>query len=156
MVQHEELRDYLLANYVVVNGSIMRKETFKQWNAGDTVGTVGLRGYKTLSISGNRYYVHRLIYLMHYGVLPDVLDHINGDKEDNDIGNLRPSSKIDNALNLHGPHKDNVSGFLGVTKKGNKYIARFRDEWLGSFNSPEEAHNEYDRIKSARIKSPPA
>ncbi len=111
------------------------------------VGFIGLRGYKTVSIMGKRYYVHRLIWLMSYGYLPDLLDHIDRDKTNNKLSNLRVSSKNLNALNLKSCHKDNKSGILGVTIKGNRFIARFKDRYLGSFPTAKEAHTAYELAK---------
>lgn len=141
--------EYLHENYEVDCGKLIRKKAYKQWKKGSEVGTVGARGYKTLSVMGKRYYVHRLIFLMEYGFLPDLIDHINGDKTDNRIENLREAGKVENALNLLGPHTDNVSGFLGVTyrKDTGKYSARFRGITLGCFDSPEEAHLAYSEYK---------
>ena len=142
--------NYLHSNYKVSAGKLVRRTTYKQWLAGAEVGAVGKRGYKTLYVLGKRYYVHRLIYLMHHGVLPELIDHINGDKLDNRVENLRESCKEGNALNITNPHKDNVSGMLGVTyrKDTGKYSARFRDKSLGCFDTPEEAHAEYLKHKT--------
>jgi hypothetical protein len=150
MVQTNPLREYLLREYVFDEaGRLLRRHDYKQWKARREVGTVSQRGYKTLSIAGYRYYVHRLIYLMHYGELPELVDHKNGDKLDNRPSNLRESTKVNNALNLHQCHKDNISGFLGVTyrKDTGKYAARFRNKNLGCFATPEEAHEVYEQAK---------
>lgn len=151
MVQNESLTDYLSYNYYVdADGTLRRNRTYKQWIIGREVGVVGVRGYKTLSIKGKRYYVHRLIFLMEHGYLPDLIDHLDGDKTNNRISNLRDSSKVSNALNIRYCHKDNATAFLGVTyrKDTGKYSARFRNENLGCFDTPEEAHAVYVKAKS--------
>ena len=43
---------------------------------GDVAGNVGKRGYKYLTIYFKKYYVHRVIWLMHYGFLPKYIGHI--------------------------------------------------------------------------------
>lgn len=152
MVQEErKLREYLLQNYYVCkNGLLKRSKTFGKWEAHKEVGTIGLRGYKTLSIRGKRYYIHRLIFLMEFGYLPELVDHIDGNKLNNIPSNLRESSKVLNALNLFKSHEDNKTKLLGVTyrKDTGKYSARFRNKSLGCFDTPEEAHNVYLDFKA--------
>lgn len=156
MVQEEQsLKEFLLGNYDVVDGELVRKNDYKQWKAGTAVGTVGMRGYKTLSIKGKRYYVHRLIFLMTKGYLPKLLDHIDGDKTNNRPENLREADMVINALNLSGPHKDNELGCLGVLRRkdNGKFSARFRSEHLGCFDTMEEASLAYHKAKSRAIAS---
>jgi len=71
------------------------------------------KGYLRVGINGTRYAVHRIIYFMHYGYLPDYVDHINNEKIDNRIENLRPCSNRENSYNA-GLSKANKSGIKGV------------------------------------------
>ena len=145
MVRQQTLTEYIKDNYYYESGELKRKFTYKQWAKGSAVGTVGNRGYKTLSVMGKRYYVHRLIFLLLLGELPEMIDHIDGDKTNNSIDNLRPSTKVDNALNLHKPHCDNNTGVLGVYKRKDnpKFDAKFRGKYLGSFSSIKLAEEAY-------------
>lgn len=149
MVREESLRSYLLNNYIYDCGNLVRKVTYKQWIAGQVVGVVGKRGYKTLSVLGKRYYVHRLIFLLLYGFMPEVVDHKDGDKTNNMIENLRESSKVHNALNLHKAHSDNKIGVLGVflRKDNGKYNAKFRGKSLGCFTNVNDAEGAYKLAK---------
>jgi hypothetical protein len=151
MVQGQSLDDYILSNYHYSDGKLLRSNTYKKWKAGSEVGTVGARGYKTLSVLGKRLYVHRIIYFLCHGSWPDLIDHINGDKCDNSIGNLREANKSINARNLNKSHKDSESGVLGVTRRKDtgRYSARFCDKSLGCFDTPEEAKFAYDAARNA-------
>lgn len=90
---------------------------------GKLAGTKESRGYWQISIGrGHVYKAHRLIYLLLTGDNPKTLDHINGDRLDNRIENLRPSTDSQNQWNKR-IHKNNKTGVPGVFKKRNSYWA---------------------------------
>ena len=70
--------------------------------AGDVAGHYGNRRYAQIRINGKYYLKHRLVYLYHHGDLPPeplVIDHINRDRFDNRIENLRAVNKSENQRN---------------------------------------------------------
>jgi hypothetical protein len=94
---------------------------------------------------------HRVIWEMHYGPIPDGMhvDHENGDKADNRIGNLRLATRSQNKAN-EKLRKDNKSGFKGVYRRENgKFRASIsvngKIKKLGNFDTAEEAHLAYCR-----------
>ena len=77
-------------------------------------GRLTTKGYRQISINGQRYMAHRLAWLYVHGVWPtDQLDHINGLKDDNRIANLREVSNKQNAENVR-LFSHNKSGRTGV------------------------------------------
>ena len=71
-------------------------------------------GYLRVRIRGRAYYVHRLLWLMRTGALPKRdIDHVNGDRTDNSVGNLRAVSRTANIHNYHAPG-NGASGVRGV------------------------------------------
>lgn len=115
--------------------------------AGTEAGTVNPRGYRAVFVRGKLYLAHRVVWALHHGEFPlAALDHINGDKLDNRIENLRPCSVAQNQFN-RGRTKNNKSGFKGVSRHGKRWVAtisangHFRR--LGSFDTREAAHAAY-------------
>lgn len=86
------------------------------WNArysGQEALTCLSDGYKTGAIAGTNYKAHRVIWKMEAGQDPDHIDHINGDRTDNRLANLRDVTLADNARNRR-ISTANKTGILGV------------------------------------------
>lgn len=72
-------------------------------------------GYRYIKVNGKTYAAHRLAWIFHFGEMPEgEIDHINCDKSDNRITNLRLSDRKGNVCNV-GLRKDNSSGVKGVS-----------------------------------------
>ena len=115
---------------------------------GSKVGCLDRQGYWVMSFEGRQYGAHRLAWLHFYGTWPTgQIDHINGDKADNRIYNLRDVTETTNRQNIRRPHRDNKSGFLGVRKLGNRFTscihANGRLIHLGSYAAADDAHEAY-------------
>ena len=107
-------------------------KTHKVWNAkyaNRRAGTVNSNGYRVITFSSFGAIIeHHIIWVYVYGDWPkDQLDHINRNRLDNRIENLREASARTNALN-RGMRKDNKSGFTGVhfAKNTGKWEASLR------------------------------
>ena len=116
---------------------------------GEIAGSLRNDGYMRVGINNKAYSVHRIAFLYVYGYLPEFLDHINGDKLDNRISNLRPATRAENQRN-RGIAKNNKAGFKGVyPNKHGRYEAGIKKNgkriYLGTFDTPEEAHWAYMR-----------
>lgn len=109
-------------------------------------------GYLKVSHGGNTYTAHRLAWLMYYGVYPNgQIDHINRDKTDNSINNLRIVSRSENNAN-RSMMRHNTSGYRGVDRAHNKWRARIMKDGvrieLGLFDDKEEAYEAYKKAFS--------
>lgn len=84
-------------------------------------------GYRSVGIDGKIYLCHRLAFLAMGKLVPEFVDHINGDRADNRWCNLRPATKSLNACNAKLP-SSNTSGVKGVTwhKGSQKWMARVK------------------------------
>ena len=83
---------------------------------GQEAGSVNKDGYICISFRNNLYYAHRLAYYMYYGIDPleKLVDHIDGDKSNNKINNLRLATKSQNGANRVNLPSNNTSGAIGV------------------------------------------
>ena len=120
------------------------------WTA--PAGNTDKDGYRRIKIGGRLYFAHTLAWRICHETWPALIDHINGDRSDNRIANLREATVAQNIANQKRP-KRNTSGFKGVshTKKGavgRPWAANIshgnRKRWLGSFATKEEAAKAYD------------
>jgi hypothetical protein len=114
-------------------------------------GSIESKGYRLIGIKGKAYKAHRLIFLMHHGWLPKQIDHIDNNKSNNKLDNLRDATKNQNQHN-QGKHKNNKSGYKGVTwhKRDKKWQAQiminYKQKHLGYFDCPKEAHVAYCHV----------
>ena len=98
-------------------------------------------------VGGSSVHAHRIAFLLAHRWVPDQLDHENNVKDDNRLLNLRPAT---NAENNHSRPlgRDNTSGFKGVHRFRNKWMARIRGAnghiYLGCHSKPEDAARAYD------------
>lgn len=111
------------------------------------------RGYGEVGIAGKTYKVHRIIWLWYYGDWPvNFIDHINQNKMDNRIENLRDVSNSENIQNTK-LYSTNSSSYPGVSfnKHANKFMAYIwinnKRLYLGYFATAEEAFLAYQLAK---------
>lgn len=69
--------------------------------------------YLRISIKGKAYYLHRIIFLLVNGYFPCGVDHIDGDRFNNKIENLRDANQSQNCLN-RTVHKNNKTGHKNI------------------------------------------
>ncbi len=122
---------------------------FTRLKNGNQAGCDNGNGYIKISVNGTRYYAHRLAWAVMNGeTTAKHIDHINGDRSDNRICNLRECTDSTNRMNT-GMWKTNTTGYKGVTyfKSRGKYVAQTtlncKHKTLGYFDTPEEASAAY-------------
>lgn len=88
-------------------------------------GSMHKTGYRHITWMNKVHKAHRLIFMLHHGYLPQEVDHINGNRADNRIGNLRAANRSENQCN-RGALASNTSGYPGVTwhKKSKAWAVR--------------------------------
>jgi hypothetical protein len=116
---------------------------------GDIAGHLHKSGYIKIRIDSVKYLAHRLAWFFVYGYWPVEVDHKDTVKHHNWIDNLRDVTRTGNNQNQTKAQSNNKTGLLGVSfdKLTGKYKAQIqvsgKKKHLGSFDTPEEAHEVY-------------
>ena len=142
----DELKAYILKHFRYEDGKITRDDR-KNSN-----GSLDKDGYLILKIKGKQLKAHRVAWLLNYGEFPEYeLDHINRNRLDNRIENLRESNRFEQAQNSKKT-VNKETGAVGVCvdkthglKK--KYTFHF-DNKTYRFYSVEDALKEKERLRN--------
>lgn len=121
-------------------------EKAKTWNTvrsgNPAMETLSPQGYFRGFVDGTDQYAHRVIWKWWHGSEPEIVDHINGNRADNRIVNLRNVTRRTNVRNT-GMHRRNTSGRTGVAPHGDRWRAVINVErkrlYLGTFDTFEQA-----------------
>jgi hypothetical protein len=112
-------------------------------------GSVSVGGYRMVSLGLPNLVVkeHRVIFILNHGYLPEYIDHIDGDKANNRIENLREATTSQNMANV--PKFIGKCEYKGISRhKNGTYISRIRFKGkllhLGYFKTQEEGARAYD------------
>lgn len=139
-------QEYLKAcvHYDVETGVFVARLPMGKRNEGDVLGSIGNHGYLTVTVGGKAYLAHRLAWFHEHGQWPFLIDHIDRDRHNNRIGNLRECTYEENAWNVT-PMKGTASGVEGVnwSARRKKWVAKISGggihRTLGHFDAIEEA-----------------
>lgn len=146
---HEYLRYDSESGFFYWRKTILMKSKVPLVNAGDIAGTKDQNGYIRIALKGKRHLAHRLAWFMHFGKWPNKqIDHVDRDKQNNSIANLRLATALENQRN-RGFTRSNTSGFIGVSfhKRHGTWMARIKIKrqliHLGCFKTAEEGGQAY-------------
>jgi|LakMenEpi03Aug12_release.lakeMendotaPanAssembly.Ray.scaffolds.fasta_scaffold1210331_2 hypothetical protein len=152
MIDHDTLKTLL--DYDPEAGVFRRKTKWGRKNIGDEPGCLSPQGYWQIGLLGKTYPAHRLAWLYYYGVWPENdIDHINRNRADNRIVNLRAVTR---STNLHNssPSARNSSGILGVNPSRRPKLPwearisiEYRQVYLGAYATKEEAAAAHEGAK---------
>lgn len=121
--------------------------SFKTWNArfaGQQAFTAShSEGYRTGRVFGRNYFAHRIIWEMHFGDCSGhEIDHVNGNRADNRLENLRLVTRGENRKNIKR-QTNNKSGAVGVYRRGTRWGASIQQDKrlhsLGTFDTFDQA-----------------
>lgn len=143
-------QDYLHQVFDYVDGHLIWKmKVGPRVKVGEKCGHLRKDGYVQIIFQRKVYSAHRLIWFYVYGVWPkEEVDHIDGNKSNNKIENLRDVTKSQNQQNRKKT-KSNTSGWKGVflDVRNNKWYGKItvnkKKQYLGYFATAHEAHLAY-------------
>jgi len=144
MVDYEYL--YKHVSYDKDTGIFIRLKKFGKYKVGDVVGRLRNDGYLSIKVKGKHYLAHRLAWMYEHKSEPEFIDHINHNRADNRLINLRNTDRIGNQKN-RTKQMNNTSGVNGVLwhKQHRKWYANIgvdgKNIFLGLFVEFHEAVN---------------
>lgn len=135
------------------DGKLIRRIPVSGNSAGSVVGCLRNNGYLQTCVDYKQMLNHRIIFALHHGYIPRFVDHVDGNKLNNKIENLREATKVQNGWNSKAP-KTNTSGVKGVdwSVVSNKWRARCRVsgvvKHIGLFDTIEQAKNAVENYRN--------
>lgn len=120
--------------------------------AGHVAGSLKSDGYLQIKVDRKNHLAHRLAWFYMHGNWPEgQIDHRDGNRANNRISNLRDVSNSVNQQNQLRARLDNKCGLLGVCASLSKWQAMIsidgKKRYLGTFDTPEQAHAAYIAAK---------
>ena len=146
-------QEYLKDLYEYQDGELIRKHRQGNKQARTIVGCTQKIGYKITVINKKFFYLHRLIFMFHNGYMPLYIDHIDGNKSNNRIENLRSCNRFENLSN-RSKQANNTSGYKNVywVKRKSKWVvavnSKYIKNYIGVFNDLDKA---IDAATQARL-----
>ena len=143
----EYIRKYFIYN---------KDGTFTRTDRKNSNGSLDKDGYLIIKIKGKQYKAHRLVYAYHNGEFPIMeIDHINRDRTDNRIENLREvnrQSNVDNSTRKVNPDTGVVGIYKDKCTKGLKavYTFHFKGKTY-RFRNLQEAINKKEELLNGNI-----
>lgn len=135
-----------VAIYEPLSGAFFKITYWGYWHCCKMVRTniKHSQGYSVIQFKGKQSLTHRVAWFLTHGYWAKEIDHINGNRNDNRLVNLRSVTRIENSKNAC-ISKRNTSGYIGVgfDKKRNKWTAsinvNYKRKALGYFDKKDEA-----------------
>lgn len=131
------------------NGEIFWKKHSRPGMIGWTASTLTDSGYLMVTIpKKGSYFVHRLVYCyFNEGAQPEIIDHIDRDKSNNNPSNLRSACASLNASNCERRDSKSASGYRNVYKYKSGFRAEFNKNgkrFRGVFRkTAQQAYDDY-------------
>ena len=144
-------REFVLEHleYIRETGALLQKMPRPKIKVGEIAGAVTPKGYRYIQLRGKKYAAHRLVWLIENGNFPSLfIDHIDGNKLNNCISNLREVTGKQNNENK-GAQNNSQTGVRGVSfvPRLKKYKAQIQhngqNNYLGLYDTPQEAQAAY-------------
>lgn len=146
-----QTRLHEIFDYIPSSGRLSRKNCTINHNAKPVTEGMSKQGYFMRWVDKKCYAEHALVFMYHYGYIPEEIDHRNHIKTDNRIENLRACDRTHNNGNLRKRKGKHSSTYKGVSyhKGASKWVAQISKSkthyHLGLFATQEEAAVAYNK-----------
>ena len=145
MLTVDEIRERLC--YDPETGIVTWRKSYFPSRIGKIVGSLSAAGYFVANVGGRPVGLHRLIWVCVHGRWPrEEIDHINGNRADNRLSNLREATRAQNAANFGSMNGHPVRGAT-FCRRASKWQAQIRiknkNTYLGLFDTEDEARAAY-------------
>jgi hypothetical protein len=150
MLTKEELNKIFVYN----NGELFWKiSNSNRVRIGDKAGSIDARGYMQIGLFNEQHRLHRIIWQMHFGNIPDNLqiDHVDRNRLNNKLENLRLANNSQNMRNTD-KRQNTSSKYKGVSwhKRDKKWHAKISIDntkyYIAQFDNEIEASNAYQEV----------
>jgi len=145
MINQNDLKE--MFDYDPSRGVLIHKHTVQGGKQkGSLAGSPHNKGYLQICICRKKYLIHRLIWLYHHGKWPNQIDHINRNRSDNRIENLRECDYSQNHGN-RSMQSNNTSGAKGVffDRRDKAWMVYVAGQYKGWFKDKQSAIECYDK-----------
>lgn len=139
-------KEYLHERFTYCDGELYWKTVFSnRLKVGQLAGDKDGKGYRRIMMGKKHYKMHRLIWIMFYGDIPDniIIDHIDRDIQNNKIQNLRLATKSEN-------NRNRVANGVTYDASRKKWKAQSsinnKTVFLGRFDNIEDAKLEFQNF----------
>lgn len=140
MARNTLTQEYVRSLFDYRDGQLFWKIRRRKVVMGSAAGWHNDSGYLMVGVDAIKFRVHRLIFLWHHGHMPDEIDHIDRDRTNNHIENLRAVSHSQNNAN----NGSRGTTFISSSGKWRAQITiRGKGLHVGCFDTEEAAHAAY-------------
>lgn len=110
MLTSERLKELL--HYEEETGNFIWKQNRGRYCCkGKIAGCISFDKYIQIKLDNKKYFAHRLAWMWFHGAMPEnEIDHINNNRQDNRICNLRAATHAENVQNLKAANKKSSHG----------------------------------------------
>lgn len=134
-------------DYEPETGRLIWKICGRPSHQGREAGFINSSGYRAIKLGSVRHMAHRIAWYIYTGQQPIFIDHINGNRSDNRIMNLRSVTHAENMRNRGRTKRRKHDLPEGVHRSKKRYMAQimvnYEPIYLGHYTTPEDAHEAY-------------
>lgn len=132
------------------DGVLYWRATSRSVKAGQRAGGIDRNGYVKVQVDGRSLFAHRIIFAIHHGWWPDIVDHADGNHKNNRIENLRAATPSESARNCARPNRSGIPG-VAWNESCRKWQVQVRApgkaRYRGVYDTLEEAAQVSERVR---------